>query len=106
VKVYTYDFATASVVERTCEPPEPGKGLWPAKDSTGATMYDNTHFATHGEALAKLRREVEAALEMGARERQRLRQALVDVTNELADHAERLVKVAGAEAEAKEGHSP
>ena len=112
MKIYTFNYATASVGERECK--EFGVGLgWTAKDSAGATMYSNTHFRTHAEALAKLRREVEASLEMGARERQRLRQALADVTGELADvadrdagDAERLVKIASVEAKATSGVSP
>jgi len=99
-KVYTFDFESASVVERTCEVAELHKGAWPGKDSSGATMYDNTHYDTPEKARAKLRREVEASLEMGARERDRLRQALVRVTEELANDAERLVKIAGDEAQA------
>jgi hypothetical protein len=98
--VFTYDFATTSVVERTCARRDPKKRDWyPGTDSAGATMYDNTHFATYDEALAKLRREVEASLEMGARERERIRKALANVTEELANDAEKLVKIRALEQE-------
>lgn len=87
MKVYTYDYANACVVERECE-----VFGYPHNDSSGAQQYVNTHFRTRLEAAEKLVSETQAGVSMCARRREDARARLDAVTVELADCAERLVK--------------
>lgn len=87
MKVYTYDYEAATVVERECE-----VFGYPHRDSAGAIQYSNRHFRTPREAWDKLIAELEAGLSLGASARNDARTRLERVTGELADAAERLVK--------------
>ncbi len=83
---YRYDYDTATVVAVECE--KRGEGT----DAHGRKQFLNTHFDTEREAWNQLVVEVEAGLSLGARARERTRDALAKITAELADDAERLVK--------------
>lgn len=77
MKVYTYDYANACVVERECE-----VFGYPHNDSSGAQQYVNTHFRTRLEAAEKLVSETQAGVSMCARRREDARarlDALLDV---------------------------
>lgn len=93
MKVYTYNYDTAEVVERECE-----AFGYPHACSNGETMFENTHFRTPAEARDALVSNIEAGLRLDADERSRARQAFEAATARLADTAEKLAKVRRGEA--------
>jgi len=88
IKVYTYDYHTACVVERECE-----TFGYPNRCTNGETMYENSHFLTPREAWDKLVREIEAGMGLDASEREQARRRFDKATTALADAAERLVRL-------------
>lgn len=70
MKVYTYDYDAAAVVETECE--EFGH---PHRDANGRQQYNNTHFRTAAEAHAKLLSELRAGMTLDVRELERRRAA-------------------------------
>lgn len=87
MKVYTFDTEEPSVIERECE-----VFGYPNRDSAGKTQYENTHFRTFKEAAAYLVVELEAGMSLISANRAELRRRLQEVTDRLADDAERLVR--------------
>jgi hypothetical protein len=93
--IFSYDFEKAIVVECTCEVfGHPHRALH--ADGRTYDQYENTHFRTYDEALDTLHREVLASLSLGARDRRLAKKRIHRLTKELADDAERLVRVLAA----------
>jgi len=88
MQLWKYDFEKREV--RLVECP---KGRWPACDAEGEPVCTNTHFDNEDAAWEKLERELEASMELDARERKRLIQAIECVIENFADAAQGLVEV-------------
>ena len=68
MKVYTYDYPTATIVETEAE----AVG-YPHRTARGVLQHDNTHFATWAEAHEALLANLRAGLNLQALEAKRLR---------------------------------
>lgn len=87
MKVFTFNVEEGAVIERQCE-----KFGWPLLDSTGETMYENTHFRTWDEAHQKLLENCDAAMELMASDYVRAQKELVQYTEKLAKYSSAAVK--------------
>lgn len=90
MKVYSFDYATSEIRELDCESPIFAYGT---KTTCGEKLERNRHFETRQEAVDQLLKETEANLSIVTRERRLKRRDLEEVEKEVADAAERLLKV-------------
>ena len=91
MKVYTYNYDTAEVVERECE-----TFGYPHSCTNGERMFENSHFRTPREAWASLVSNLESGVLMDANDRALARRTFEEATVRLADTAEKLAKVKAA----------
>lgn len=85
---WTYRYRTASIVAVECE-----RRGYPNRTADGETQFDNTFFDSEVEAWKALLRETEAGMSLDTSARARARSEFERLTTELADDAERLVRV-------------
>lgn len=62
-------------------------GLWPARDSDGEKIFDNTHFETENEAWSKLKSEAESYVSMTGNMVKTREEALLKAQIEAAEAA-------------------
>ena len=85
---YTYDYRGSKIIAHEC-----AKRGYPHKTASGETQYDNTFFDTEIEAWRALLRETEAGMSLDSSAREQARATFDQLTRQLADSAERLIRV-------------